>query len=54
VTDAAQSAVVLEYVARMAYHTLEINRDAEAISKHLHDRHFLRKHGGKAYYGQEN
>ena len=53
VTDAAHNAVVLEYVARMAYHTFRINRDGEAISKHLHDKHFLRKHGGKAYYGQK-
>jgi L-ribulose-5-phosphate 4-epimerase len=53
VTDAAHNAVVLEYVAKMAYRTFGINRDAEAISKHLHDKHFLRKHGGKAYYGQD-
>jgi L-ribulose-5-phosphate 4-epimerase len=53
VADAAHNAVVLEYVARMAYYTFEINQEAEPISKHLHDKHFLRKHGGKAYYGQD-
>jgi len=53
VTDAAHNAVVLEYVARMAYYTLGINQRAEPISRHLHDKHFLRKHGGKAYYGQD-
>jgi Ribulose-5-phosphate 4-epimerase and related epimerases and aldolases len=53
VTDAAHNAVVLEYVARMAYYTFGINQDAEPISKHLRDKHFLRKHGSKAYYGQD-
>ncbi len=51
-SDAAHNAVILEYVARMAYHTIRIAEDAEPISRHLHDKHFLRKHGSKAYYGQ--
>lgn len=50
--EAAQTAVILEEVARMAYHTLAINHDAGAISGALHDKHFLRKHGPAAYYGQ--
>src|SRR5579884_1657871 len=49
---AAHIAVILEYVARMAYHTVVLNPHAPAISKHLHDKHFLRKHGPSAYYGQ--
>jgi L-ribulose-5-phosphate 4-epimerase len=49
---AVHNAVILEYIARMAAHTLDINPDAEAISKPLHDKHFLRKHGKNAYYGQ--
>ena len=52
VADAAHNAVVLESLARMAYLTLAINHDAAAITETLHDRHFLRKHGGTAYYGQ--
>lgn len=49
---AAHNAVVLEYVARMAYHTLTINPKASAIARAIHDRHYLRKHGRNAYYGQ--
>jgi L-ribulose-5-phosphate 4-epimerase len=50
--DAAHNAVILEAVARMAYFTFGINRDAHPIARALHDKHFLRKHGAKAYYGQ--
>ena len=49
---AAHHAVILESVARMAYLTLAINRDASAIGRELHDKHYLRKHGINAYYGQ--
>jgi L-ribulose-5-phosphate 4-epimerase len=50
---AAYKAVMLEHVARVAYRTVALNREAPAISDHLHDKHFLRKHGANAYYGQE-
>ncbi len=49
---AAETAWMLESVARMAYLTVSINPQASDIGKTLHDRHFLRKHGEKAYYGQ--
>jgi L-ribulose-5-phosphate 4-epimerase len=52
-SDAAHNAVILEEVAQTAYLTLQINEDAVAISRNLHDRHYLRKHGAKAYYGQK-
>ena len=52
VTSAAHNAVVLESIARMAFFTATINAEASAIGKPLHDRHYLRKHGMKAYYGQ--
>ena len=42
----------LEYIARMATHSFAINPEAQAISQVLHDKHFLRKHGAGAYYGQ--
>jgi L-ribulose-5-phosphate 4-epimerase len=48
----AHNAAVLEFVARTAYFTLGINLEAGAISRSLHDKHFLRKHGKGAYYGQ--
>ncbi len=50
--SAAHNAVILEAVARMAYFTVVINHDAGPIAHVLHDKHFLRKHGAKAYYGQ--
>ena len=49
---AAHNAVTLEYVARMACHTLSINAESRPLPPVLRDRHFLRKHGGAAYYGQ--
>ncbi len=54
-TDPAQSvenAVVLEQVAMMAYGTLIVNARQDCISQALLDRHYLRKHGKNAYYGQ--
>ncbi len=50
--EAAHHAVVLEAVARMAYRTLTLQADAVVISKALQDRHYFRKHGKKATYGQ--
>jgi L-ribulose-5-phosphate 4-epimerase len=50
--EAAHNAVILEYVARMASHTLLINAEARPLADELHDKHFLRKHGSNAYYGQ--
>jgi L-ribulose-5-phosphate 4-epimerase len=50
--EAAHHAVILEYVARMACHTLSINADSRPLARELHDKHFLRKHGHNAYYGQ--
>lgn len=52
VTEAAHNAVILESIARTAYLTLSINADAAAIDSGLHHKHFLRKHGKNAYYGQ--
>ena len=50
--EAAHNAVILEYVARMACHTLAIHAETRPLAKELHDKHFLRKHGRNAYYGQ--
>lgn len=51
--EAAENAWMLEAAARMAYLTVVIDADAGALGKRLHDRHFQRKHGEKAYYGQK-
>jgi L-ribulose-5-phosphate 4-epimerase len=50
--EAVHNAVVLEEVAMMAYHAFFLRPDLKQIDKTLLDRHFLRKHGSKAYYGQ--
>jgi L-ribulose-5-phosphate 4-epimerase len=49
---ATHNAVILESLARMAYFTLCINAAAQPVGKALHDKHYLRKHGKNAYYGQ--
>ena len=50
--DALESMVVLEQIAAMAHDTLTINPKQDQISKALLDKHYLRKHGKNAYYGQ--
>ncbi len=51
---AVYNAVVLEEMAKMAYLTLQINRDTPSIKQSLIDKHYFRKHGKNAYYGQSN
>ncbi|MFB3825445.1 MAG: L-ribulose-5-phosphate 4-epimerase AraD [Bryobacteraceae bacterium] len=50
---AAHNAVIIEELARMACLTLAINAGATPLPAHHVDRHFLRKHGPGAYYGQK-
>jgi L-ribulose-5-phosphate 4-epimerase len=49
---AAHNAVVLEAVARMACFTMHIDPEAKPVGGSLRDKHYLRKHGSSAYYGQ--
>ncbi|NOU95547.1 L-ribulose-5-phosphate 4-epimerase [Paenibacillus sp. LMG 31456] len=51
--DAVHNAVVLEEVAKIALHTFNLNQTIEPMDQTLLDRHFLRKHGANAYYGQK-
>ena len=51
--EAAHNAVVVEEVAAMALQTIRANPKARPISKVLHEKHFFRKHGSTAYYGQK-
>lgn len=51
-SKAVHHAVVLEEIAGMAYHTVQLG-GSKAIDRHLLERHFLRKHGDNAYYGQQ-
>jgi L-ribulose-5-phosphate 4-epimerase len=50
--DAAHNAVIVEEVAAMALQTIAANPKTLAIQKVLHEKHFFRKHGNAAYYGQ--
>ncbi|CAM2939074.1 L-ribulose-5-phosphate 4-epimerase [Vibrio mytili] len=50
--QAVHNAVVVEVVAGMALQTLQINASVSAINSALLDKHYLRKHGANAYYGQ--
>lgn len=49
---AVETAAVLEEIARLAYDTMTLNAAAEPIAPALLDKHFFRKHGPRAYYGQ--
>lgn len=50
--NAVYNAVVLDKVAEMAYKTMTLNRSVEGVNQVLLDKHYLRKHGVNAYYGQ--
>jgi L-ribulose-5-phosphate 4-epimerase len=50
--EAVRNAVLLEKVAEIAHHTIQLG-NAEPISQALLDKHFLRKHGKNKYYGQQ-
>jgi len=51
--DAAHNAVLVEEIATIALYTLTANPKARPIPKALHEKHFFRKHGTAAYYGQK-
>ena len=50
--EALHNAVVLEEVAKMAYHSEDINHHIQPAPQELQDKHYYRKHGANAYYGQ--
>ncbi len=51
--NAVHNAVVMEEVAFMNYHAITLNSYADSISKELLNKHYFRKHGENAYYGQK-
>ena len=53
IEEALHNAITLEEVAKMAYLTLTINSDTNPIGESLLNKHYQRKHGPKAYYGQK-
>ncbi|MBC2103679.1 L-ribulose-5-phosphate 4-epimerase [Listeria booriae] len=50
--SAVMNAVVLDEVCKMNYYTRQLNSYAEELPKRVLDKHYLRKHGKNAYYGQ--
>ena len=52
--NAVYNSVVLEEIAYMAYHALTLNPKLGSMQQTLLDKHYLRKHGKNAYYGQGN
>ena len=52
-SNAVHNAVVLEEVAFMAWHTMAMNGSIVSMDSNLLDKHYLRKHGANAYYGQK-
>lgn len=51
--DAVHNAVILEEVAKMAYLTESINHHVQPTPQEVQDKHYYRKHGANAYYGQK-
>jgi L-ribulose-5-phosphate 4-epimerase len=50
--EAVEHADVLEYIARLAFRTVQLNGAAREIPSHVSEHHYQRKHGPKATYGQ--
>lgn len=50
--EAVHNAVVLEECAKMAYYSIQLNPKLESMNQYLLEKHFYRKHGANAYYGQ--
>lgn len=51
-SDSVHNATVIEEVAKMAFITEQVNPDVKKAQKYMLDKHYLRKHGKNAYYGQ--
>lgn len=52
IEQAIKNAETLEYIAKLAFNTLRINKKITLLDKHIHELHFKRKNGPKSYYGQ--
>ena len=50
--DAVHNAVVMEEVAKLAFRTVMLNPQIKNLDQNLQDKHYFRKHGENAYYGQ--
>jgi L-ribulose-5-phosphate 4-epimerase len=52
--DSVKNSFVLERIAQMALGTLQVNPSIKKLPEHIMNKHFQRKHGPNAYYGQRN
>lgn len=52
-SEAVQHSFILERIAEMAYGTLTLNSEIEPVENYIIDKHYQRKHGPNAYYGQK-
>jgi L-ribulose-5-phosphate 4-epimerase len=52
--DAVKNSLILERIAQMALGSLQLNPELSAIPSYIQEKHYQRKHGLKAYYGQKN
>lgn len=52
-TKSVENAIVLEEIAKMNFQTIMLNSQLDNLSKYILDKHYLRKHGDNAYYGQK-
>ena len=50
--ESVHSATVMEEIAKMAFLTESVNPEVSRADRAMMDKHFLRKHGANAYYGQ--
>ena len=53
-SDSVHNAVVIEELAKMNYRSIQLNPNIEKFPKYVLDKHYNRKHGKNAYYGQIN
>jgi L-ribulose-5-phosphate 4-epimerase len=51
--DAVENSLILERIAQMAYGSLQLNPELSAIPSYIQEKHYQRKHGPHAYYGQK-
>lgn len=51
--SAVMNSVILDEIAKINFHTRELNHFSEELPQYLLDKHYLRKHGKQAYYGQK-
>ena len=52
-SKALKNAVIIEYIAKLAFNSILINGKLRNIPKYLHDKHYKRKYGPNSYYGQK-